>query len=174
MAEKWNIDNSIDYLMGVDPREWWPDDLSFPPSPEDYGIVCSLDLKEVAGTNVEALAALIHGALKHDDERVRCACANALEDVHPQAARAIYILQSFDGEGYVRDLAIESLWHLSQDDPTPARKVVDRLLTDSDEDVRDTARLYKASDDGPPVVYTGQRGGRYVVDRDGKRRYLKD
>ena len=165
---------SIDYLLGLDPIERWPDDLGYPPSPEDYGNVCAWGLSHVESPTEEMLAALVHGALKHDDERVRFSCAEGVERIDPNLAKILYFIQTLDKDDHVRDNAFEALWHVDRDNLELARKACDRLLNDPDKFVRETAKRYKEHDDGEAVIHLGPRGGQYVVDKDGKKHYIKD
>ncbi len=172
--ENKNDRRSIDYLLGIDPVEHWPKNLGFPPSPEDYGNACAWGLSHNECPTEEMVAALVHGAMKHGDERVRFSCAKGIAKIDPKLAKLLFFVQTLDKDEYVRDNAFEALWDVDREDLDLARKACDRLLNDPDNFVRDTAKRYKEQDDGESIKYRGARGGQYTVDHDGNRRYFKD
>ena len=171
-----NLSNrrSIAYLLGIDTAERWPDDSGIPSSPEDYGDACAWGLSHAESPTEEMLAALVHGAMKHENDRVRFSCGEGVARINPQLGKIVYFIQTFDEGEYVRDNAFEALWHIDRDDPELARRACDRLLSDSDKLVRETARRYKESDEDTQVVHNGPRGGQFVIGKDGRKRYLRN
>ncbi len=143
-----DVRQSIDYLLGTDTTERWPvTDPPVPTSPEDYGVVSAMTLAKMAHPTTESMAALIHGALKFDDDYVKAACSEAIAEIDSELAKSIFLAQTMDSEPDVRDNAFERLWQVDGPDFTLARAVRDRLLHDSDESVRATAEAYRESEE---------------------------
>ena len=103
------IKQSIDYLLGIDTTERWSDSITWTPSPEDWGNICVHTIGKMDPPSLQAIAALVMGALTSEVDELRHSCATQLRDLNPSLGAAVLYLQTLDSNSCVSENALETL-----------------------------------------------------------------
>lgn len=139
------IQQAIDYLYRVDRSEHWRADISWAPSPEDWGLICLSKLAEVENPDLEVIGALVFAALTDEQERIRTASAEQLAILDPRLATIIFYIHTFDSDDWVVDPALACLCNDSKGDRTLAKLACERLEKHANQSLRKLASTYKQS-----------------------------
>ena len=136
------LDQSINYLLGIDTTEHWCDSIAWTPSPEDWGNICVDTIAKMVNPSLDAIAALMFGAMHSEIEELRHTCAVQLRESNALLGALVMYLQTFDSDDNIVEYALDALCDEAPgDDWTLANSATTRILEHNSAKLRQLALL---------------------------------